>query len=173
MIATQLWGHNPVEECGYGPQITGYHTLSITYSYMCYSTTGMEKYQLHWPIVWMVLSPTLSLGSRVAAGPKHSTTVPSNAGPLSVDEKEVALVPNPVPGTAVKAWLPSIGPQEALPIDRCARVQKLLLPFTLQMVVPLPFTVHPKVMVLPGHVERAGKNCPATKQDPGDNILYM
>ena len=118
----------------------------------------------------MVLSPTLFSCSRVAAGPKHSTTVPSSAGPLSVDEKEVALVANPVPGAAVKARLPSIGPQEALPVDRCARVQKLLLPFTLQMVVPLPFTVHLKVMVPPGHVERAGNNCPATKQDPGDNI---
>ena len=51
----------------------------------------------------MVLSPTLFSCSRVAAGPKHSTTVPSNAGPLSVDENEVALVPNPVPGAAVKA----------------------------------------------------------------------
>ena len=51
----------------------------------------------------MVLSPTLSLRSRVAAGPKHSTTVPSNAGPLSVDENEGPPLPNPIPGAAVKA----------------------------------------------------------------------
>ena len=39
------------------------------------------------------------------AGPKHSTRVPSSAGvavPLSVDEKEVALVPNSGPGLAMK-----------------------------------------------------------------------
>ena len=45
------------------------------------------------------------------AGPKHSTRVPSSsevAVPLSVDEKEVALVPNPVPVATVKG-LP--GPQ--------------------------------------------------------------
>jgi len=111
----------------------------------------------------MVQFPTLLFpGSRVAAGPKHSTTVPSSAGPLSVDEKEGPPVPYPYPGAAVKARLPSIGPQEALPVDRCASVHRLLLPFTRQMVVPLPFTVHLKVMVPPGHVERAGKNCPAT-----------
>ena len=104
----------------------------------------------------MVLSPTLLSGSRVASGPKHSTSVLSSAGPLSDDEKEGPLVPNPIPGTAVKAWLPSIGPQEALPVERCARVHRLLLPPTLQMVVPLPLTVHLKVMILPGQEERAG-----------------
>ena len=38
------------------------------------------------------------------AGPKHSTSVPFSAGvavPLSVDVKEVALVPNPVTGVMV------------------------------------------------------------------------
>ena len=50
-------------------------------------------------------------GSTLLAGPKHSTSVPSSvrsAVPLSVDEKEVALVSNPVPGVAAKAWS---GPQ--------------------------------------------------------------
>ena len=38
------------------------------------------------------------------AGPKHSTSVPFSVGfamPRSVEEKEVASVPNLVPGTAV------------------------------------------------------------------------
>ena len=57
------------------------------------------------PKTWMVLSPTLLSISLEKAGPKHSTSVPfsSEVGvPLSVDEKEVALVPNPVPGVAMK-----------------------------------------------------------------------
>ena len=48
-------------------------------------------------------------------GPKHSTSVPFSARvvvPLSVDVKEVAVVPNPVPEVTVKA-LP--GPQEKGP----------------------------------------------------------
>ena len=102
----------------------------------------------------MVLFPTLL--SRVESGPKHSTAVLSSAGPLSDDEKEGPLAPNPIPGTAVKAWLPSTGPQEAFPVERCKKAHKLLLPPTLKMVVPLPLTVHLKVMVLPGQVERAG-----------------
>ena len=55
----------------------------------------------------MILFP----GSTLLAGPKHSTSVPFSAGsavPLSVDVKEVALVPNPLPGLAVKL---SLGPQ--------------------------------------------------------------
>ena len=55
----------------------------------------------------MILFP----GSTLLAGPKHSTSVPFSAGsavPLSVDVKEVALVPNPVLGLAVKL---SLGPQ--------------------------------------------------------------
>ena len=54
---------------------------------------------------------TLFSGSTLFAGPKHSTSVPFSAGsavPLSVDEKEVELVPNPVPVVAVKLLL---GPQ--------------------------------------------------------------
>ena len=102
----------------------------------------------------MVLFPILF--SRVESGPKHSTSVLSSAGPLSVDEKKGPPVPCPCPGAAVKARLPSVGPQEALPVERCNKAHKLLLPFTLQMVVPLPLTVHLKVMMLPGQVERAG-----------------
>ena len=50
--------------------------------------------------------PTLFPTSLEKAGPKHSTRVPFSAGiavPLSVDEKEVALVvPKPVPDVVVK-----------------------------------------------------------------------
>ena len=55
----------------------------------------------------MILFP----GSTLLAGPKHSTSVPfsaESAVPLSVDVKEVALVPNPLPDLAVKS---SLGPQ--------------------------------------------------------------
>ena len=60
-----------------------------------------------------MLPPTLFPGSMLLAGPKHSTSVPFSVGfviPLSVEVKEVALVPgpNPVPDLAVKA---SFGPQ--------------------------------------------------------------
>ena len=103
------------------------------------------------------------------SGPKHSTSVPFNvefAVPLSVDVKEVALVsgPNPYPGAAVKARLPSIGKQEALPVDICDREHRFLLPFTLQMVNPLmsPVTVHLKVKVAPGQVGGGGVNNPVT-----------
>ena len=44
-------------------------------------------------------------------GPKHSTSVPFSvefAVPLSVDEKEELVVPNPAPAVAVKALC---GPQ--------------------------------------------------------------
>ena len=52
----------------------------------------------------MILFP----GSTLLAGPKHSTSVPFRAGaavPLSVDVKEVVLVPNPVPDLAIKRSL--------------------------------------------------------------------
>ena len=113
----------------------------------------------------MVLLPTLFPGSREALGPKHSTSLPSSAGDsvvLSVDVKEAAFVPNPASGVAVKASFLLLGPQFSVEVDRCARVHRLLLPPTLQMVVPLPLTVHLKVMVPPGQVGGAGKNCPAT-----------
>ena len=65
----------------------------------------------------MALIPTLFSEMFVLmTGPKHSTSVPFSvevAVPLSVDENEVAFVPGPNPYTraAVKARLPSVGPQ--------------------------------------------------------------
>ena len=111
--------------------------------------------------MWRVLLPTLFSGSTLLAGPKHSTSVPFSlkvAVPLSEDEKEVALVPNPVPGVAVKTLL---GPQVAGEVDTCDRVHKLLLPLTLQMVIPLmsPVTVHLGTKVSPRQV---GGAAPAT-----------
>ena len=47
------------------------------------------------------------------AGPKHSTSVSFSAEvavPLRVDEKEVALVPNPVPVVTVKGLPDQQGP---------------------------------------------------------------
>ena len=88
------------------------------------------------------------------AGPKHSTSVPFSsevAVPLSVDEKEVALVvPNPVTGVTVNA---SLGPQIVEKVDVCTREHSLLPP-TLQMVIPFlsPVTVHMKVKVSPGQM---------------------
>ena len=110
----------------------------------------------------MVLLPTLFPRFTLLAGPKHSTTVPSSsevAVPLSVDVKEVALVPNPVPDLAVNV---SPGPQIEEEVDLCTRVHSLLLP-TLQMVIfiMLPPTVHVKVKVSPGQVGGAAVICPA------------
>ena len=102
--------------------------------------------------------------STLFTGPKHWTSVPFSAGSavaLSVDEKEVALlVPNPDPDLAVKT---SFGPQREEEVDLCARAHSLL-PFTLQVVIPLssPTRVHPKVNVSPGQVREAVKNCPVT-----------
>ena len=82
------------------------------------------------------------------------------AVPLSVDVKEVAVVPNPVPDLAVKT---SRGPQMEEDVDRCTRIHSLLPP-TLQMVIPFmsPVTVHLKVKVSSGQVGGAAVNCPAT-----------
>ena len=101
------------------------------------------------------------------SGPKHSTGMPFSAGiavPLSVDEKEVAIVPNPVPDLAVKT-LP--GPQIEEDSDLCTKGHSLLQP-TLQMVTPLlsPVTIHLKVKILLGQVGGAAVNCPATP--PGE-----
>ena len=86
------------------------------------------------------------------------------AVPLSVDVKEVAVVPNPVPDLAVKT---SRGPQIEEDVDRCTRVHSLLPP-TLQMVIPVmtPPTVHLKVKLRPGQVGGAAVNCAATS--PGE-----
>ena len=81
--------------------------------------------------------------------------------PLSVDVKEVALVPNSAPGIAVKALL---GPHvDEAPAVLCARVHSLLPP-TFQMVIPFlsPVTLHLKVKVSPGQVGRGALNCPVT-----------
>jgi len=109
----------------------------------------------------MALPPTLFPRSPPLPGPKHSISVPFSAGiavTLSVDEKEVALTPNPVPDVAVKA-LP--GPQLKEVVPLCNRGHALLLP-TLQVVsiVLSPPTVHLKVKVLPGQLGGAAVNCP-------------
>ena len=83
------------------------------------------------------------------AGPKHSTSVPSSVGaavPLSVDEKEVAFVPNPVPVVTVKGLPDPQGP--GAPAVLCTSEHSLLPP-TLQMVIPFlsPVTLHLKVKV--------------------------
>ena len=118
----------------------------------------------------MILLPTLFPESTVEAGPKHSNSVPFSTGSvvaLSVDVKgPLAPGPNPVSGIAVKARLPSLGPQVAVEVDICAREHRLLLPFTLQRVLPLPVTVHLKVKVSPEQVGGAAVSCPATS--PGD-----
>ena len=101
---------------------------------------------MYQPNIWRVLLPTLFSDCTLLAGPKHSTSVLFSmrfAAPLSIDEKEVAPVPNPVPDLAVKT---SPGPQMEEDVDLCTRVHSLL-PFTLQMVIPFlsPVTVHMKV----------------------------
>ena len=83
------------------------------------------------------------------AGPKHSTSVPLSAGaavPLSVEVKEVAVVPNPVSALAVKHCLAQI--EDGLVL--CTMGHSLLPP-TLQMVIPfmLPVTLQVKVKVSP------------------------
>ena len=103
-------------------------------------------------------------GSLEKAGPKHPTRVPSSsevAVPLSVDEKEVPLVPNPVPVATVKG-LP--GPQGPGALAVLCTREHSLLPITLQMVIPFlsPITLHLKVKVSPGQVDGAAVKCPAT-----------
>ena len=129
----------------------------------------MQQKELHWPTIWIVLFPTLFSESRVES--KHSTSTPSStgsAGALSVDVKG-PLAPNPLSGIAWKGWLVPLGIQvlRLVPVkcDRGHRlVLLLLLPFTLQTVVPVmsPVTVHLKVKVSPGQVGGGAVNCPAT-----------
>ena len=93
--------------------------------------------------------PTRLWASLENSGPKHSISVPFSvvvAVPFSVDEKELALVPKPVPVVTVKA-LPDPQGLE-VPAVLCNRAQAIL-PFTLQMVIPLtsPPTVHLKVKI--------------------------
>ena len=115
------------------------------------------------PNICRILFPTMFPASLEKAGPKHSTSVPSSsevAVPLSVDEKEVAFVPNPVPVVAVKI---RPGPHvDVAPAVLCARVHSV--PPTLQIVTPLefPVTVQVKLIIPPGQVGGAALNCPAT-----------
>ena len=111
-----------------------------------------------------MLPPALFPASLEMAGPKHSTNVSSSAGvpvPLSVDEKKVAFVPNPVPDLVVKT--PPTPHVDEAPGVLCARVHSLPTP-ALQMVIPLmsPVTVHLKMKVSPGQVGGAAVNCPVT-----------
>ena len=116
----------------------------------------------------MVLLPTLFPGSILLPGPKHSTSASSSTGSavtLSVDVKG-PLDPNPLSDMAVKGRLAPLGIQMTVPFDICDRTHRLLLPFTLQMVVPLPVTVHLKVTVSsPGQVGGGGMICPATSPE--------
>jgi len=96
-------------------------------------------------------------------GPKHSISVPFSAGvavTLSVDEKEVEAVPNPVSSVAVKA-IPA--PQVEVTLELLCTRGHTLLPFTLQVVTVVlsPLTSHLKVMVSPGQVGGAAVNWPA------------
>ena len=54
--------------------------------------------------------------------------------------------------------------QITVEVDLCSREHRLLLPPTLQIVIPFtsPVTVHLKVKVLPGQVGGGVVNCPAT-----------
>ena len=120
------------------------------------------------PNIRRVLSPTLFPASLARPGPKHSTSVPFSvkvAVALSVDEKEIALVPNPVSGVAVKPHA------DTAPVVICARIHSLL-PFTLQMVTPFmsPVTVHLKVKVSPGQAGGAAVNCAAVP--PGEKSAW-
>ena len=102
-------------------------------------------------------------GSTLLPGPKHSTNVPFNTGvavPLSVDVKEVALVPGPNPDLAMKE-LPA--PQTEEEVDLWTSTHSLL-PATLQVVKPFmsPVTVHVKVKISPGQVGGAAMISPIT-----------
>ena len=95
--------------------------------------------------MWRVLFPTMFLASLEKAGPKHSTSVPSSvedAVPLSVEEKEVASVPNPISVVAMKG-LP--GQQGRSCIVVCGRRHPFFLS-TLQWMTPFmsPLTVQLK-----------------------------
>ena len=104
------------------------------------------------------------LASLARPGPKHSTSVPLSAEvavPLSVDENEVVLVPNPVPVATVKRLPVQQGPGALVLL--CSSEHSLLPP-TLQMVIPFmsPVMVLLKVKVSPGQVGGAAVNCAAT-----------
>ena len=116
---------------------------------------------LIWPNTLRALCPTVFSGTRLMRGPKHSISVPFSvkfALPLSVDENEGPIVPNPVPGLAVKS---SFGPHMlSLSFAVVSVRTHSMLPFTLQMMIPLmsAWTVQLKVKVSPGQVAGAGVN---------------
>ena len=106
-------------------------------------------------------------GFKLFPGPKHSISVPFKVRfpvPLSVDEKEVKFLANPVRGVALKA---SFVPQVSSEIDLCVSEHSLLPPPTLQMVIPFlfPVTVHLNVKVSPGQAGGALMNCPAATSE--------
>ena len=124
------------------------------------------------PVIWMVLLPTKFPAAVELTGPKHSTSTPRSvvtAVVLSIDVNRVAFgSPNPATGVAVKAMFNGpLGPQLAVPADKCASVHTLIEPPTLQRVVPVvsPVTLQVKVKVSPGQVEGAGVNCPETSPE--------
>ena len=108
-------------------------------------------------------------------GPKHSTSVPLSVGfvvPLSVDEKEELVVPNPAPVVAEKALC---GPQWAeLPADACDNVHGLFPP-TLQVVNPVmsPVTLHVKAKLPSEHTGGAAVNCPVAAPAWREMDIYM
>ena len=124
--------------------------------------TAPGKQRQYLPNTWRVLFPTLFPESLEKAGPKHSTSVPFSAEvalPLSVDEKEVALVPNSDPVVTMKG-LPDPQGWGASAV-LCCKVHSLL-PTTIQAVFPSPVTLQVKMKVSPGQVGGAAVNCPAT-----------
>ena len=148
------------------------------YAFIC-NKKNNKKQAWYWPNIWSVLFPTIFSASWAGVGPKHSNSVPFSAGiavPLSVDEKDVAFVPNPVPVVTVKSLLFPFPHERSLGVvcgktqSHCAETHSLLAPPTLQMVTPLmsPVTVHLKVKVSLLQVGGAARNCPS----PGENCSY-
>ena len=131
-----------------------------------YSVQTTKNWHI-WPVIWRVLFPTTFSASLEKAGPKHSISVPFSVGvavPLSVDVKEVALVPNPVPVVTVKGLVDPQGRGSCIVV--CGRRHPLLPP-TLQWVTPFmsPVTVQLKVKVSPKQLGRTATNCPATSPE--------
>ena len=91
--------------------------------------------------------------------------------PVSVDVKEVELVPNSLPAVTVKGLPEPHGPGALAVL--CNREHSLLPP-TLQMVTPfMSPTVHLKVKVSPGQVGGAGMNCPVTSAGKRKKIINI
>ena len=132
--------------------------------------SNKQTWYCYWPNIWSVLFPTIFPTTWPTSRPKHSTSVPSSAGiavPLSVDENEVAFVPNPVPVVTVKG-LPD--PQGRGSFGVVCGKEHSMLPPTFQRVSPVlsPVTLHLKVKVSPGQVGGGAVNCPS----PGEKSSY-